>query len=67
MMLSFLLGDLYLNEEQDGTYLVTMQGQELFVYPVEKKALAKFNELWRELEPHFPARMINTRGKASGA
>ena len=58
MKLSFLPGDLNLNKEQDGTYLVTMQGQELLRTRTEKKALAKFNALRRELESQFPAREL---------
>jgi hypothetical protein len=58
MKLSFLPGDLHLHKEQDGTYLVTMQGQELLRTRVEKKALAKFNKLRRDLESHFPARVL---------
>lgn len=63
MKLSFLPGDLHLNKEQDGTYLVSMQGQELLRTRVEKKALAKFNELRRELESRFPARVLTPEEK----
>lgn len=63
MKLSFLPGDLHLNKVQDGTYLVTMQGQELLRTRVEKKALAKFNELRRELESLFPARILTPEEK----
>jgi hypothetical protein len=63
MKLSFLPADLHLNKEQDGTYLVTMQGQELLRTRVEKKALAKFNELRRELESQFPARVLTPEEK----
>ena len=60
MKLSFLPGDLHLTKKQDGTYLVTMQGHEVLRTHVEKKALAKFNVLRRELE--LP-RIAPTRGK----
>src|SRR5215210_6044899 len=63
MKLSFLPGDLHLNKEQDGTYLVTMQGQELLRTRVEKKALAKFNKLRMELESNFPARILTAEEK----
>lgn len=56
MKLSFLPGNLHLTKEQDGTYLVTMQGQELLRTRTEKKALTKFNTLRRELEAQFPVR-----------
>ncbi len=58
MKLSFLPGDLHLNKERDGTYLVTMQGKELLRTRIEKKALAKFNELRKDLEIKFPAREL---------
>src|SRR5829696_143097 len=63
MKLSFLPGDLHLNKEQDGTYLVTMQGQELLSTRIEKKALAKFNALRTELETQFPARELTPEEK----
>ncbi len=40
-----------------------MQGQELLRTRVEKKALAKFNELRRELESRFPARVLTPEEK----
>jgi hypothetical protein len=63
MKLSFLPGDLHLTKEQDGTYLVAMQGQELLRTPVEKKAVTKFNALRRELELQFPARVLTPEEK----
>jgi len=61
MKLSFLPGDLHLNEEPDGTYLVTMQGQELLRTEIEKKALARFNAVRRNLESQFPARELTSQ------
>ena len=58
MKLSFLPGDLHLDQERDGTYLVTMRGQEVLRTKVEKKALVKFNVLRRALESQFPAREL---------
>jgi hypothetical protein len=58
MKLSFFPGDLHLSKGQDGTYLVTMQGQELLRTRIEKKALAKFHALRKELETQFPAREL---------
>jgi hypothetical protein len=63
MRLSFLPGDLHLNKEQDGSYLVTMQGQELLRTRVEKKAVTKFNALRRDLESQFPARVLTPEEK----
>ena len=63
MKLSFLPADLHLNKEQEGTYLVTMQGQELLRTRIEKKALARFNGLRKELEVQFPARELTSEEK----
>jgi hypothetical protein len=65
MKLSFLPGDLHLNQERDGTYLVIMRGHEVLRTKVEKKALAKFNALRRELESQFPARELTPEEKRS--
>jgi hypothetical protein len=58
MKLSFLPGNLHLTKEQDATYLVIMQGQELLRTRAERKALAKFNAVRKELESQFPAREL---------
>jgi hypothetical protein len=63
MKVSFLPGDLHLNKEQDGTYLVTMQGQELLRTRIEKRALAKFNAVRKDLEIQFPARELTPEQK----
>ena len=63
MKLSFLPGDLHLNQERDGTYLVIMQGHEVLRTRAEKKALAKFNALRRALELQFPARELTPEEK----
>ncbi len=63
MKLSFLPGDLHLNQERDGTYLVTMQGEELLRTRIEKKALVRFNAERKELETQFPARELTPEEK----
>ena len=63
MRLSFFPADLHLNKEQDGTYLVTMQGQELLRTRHEKKAIARFNGLRKELETQFPAHELTAEEK----
>jgi len=65
MKLSFLPGDLHLNQRRDGTYLVVMKGHEVLRTKGEKKALAKFNALRRELESQFPARELTPEEKQS--
>src|SRR5947209_2864100 len=54
MKLSFLPGDLYLNKEQDDSFVVTVQGEEVLRTRHEKKALAKYNDLRHRMESQFP-------------
>lgn len=63
MRLSFLPGDLHLTKERDGSYLVTMQGQELLRTRIEKKAITRFNAVRKELEMQFPARELTPEEK----
>jgi len=63
MKLSFLPGDLHLNQDREGTYLVTMEGHEVLRTKVEKKALTRFNTLRRELETQYPARELTPEEK----
>jgi hypothetical protein len=65
MKLSFLPGDLHLNQQRDGTCVVTLRGQEVLRTKVEKKALAKFNALRTELELRYPARELSPEEKAA--
>jgi len=51
--LSFLPADLHLSE-QDGEFVVSLQGKEIFRSTHSKKAVNKFNELKKELEDKFP-------------
>ena len=63
MKLSFLPGELYLSKEPDGSYVVTVQGEEVLRTTVERKALAKFNTLRREMETQFPAHELTPEQK----
>jgi ABC-type branched-subunit amino acid transport system ATPase component len=63
MKLSFLPGELYLSKEQDGSYVVTVQGEEVLRTTVEKRALARFNTLRREMESQFPAHELTHEQK----
>ena len=63
MKLSFLPGDLHLNREPNGSYVLTMQNAEILRTHIEKKAVAKFNVLRRELESQFPARELTPEEK----
>jgi hypothetical protein len=63
MKLSFLPADLHLNQERDGTYIITVRGEEVFRGRIEKKALSKFNVLRQEFEKQFPARKLTPEQK----
>ena len=63
MKLSFLPGDLHLNKEQDGSYVVSMQNVEILRTKVEKRAVTKFNVLRRELEDQYPTRELTPEEK----
>jgi hypothetical protein len=62
--LSFVPGDLHLNENEDGVFVVRMSGQEILSTKSQKAALAKFNALRKELEERFPAREPTPEEKA---
>lgn len=63
MKLTFFPGDLHLDQEPDGTYVVIMRSEILLRTHVEKKALTKFNVLRRELETQFPAHKLTPEEK----
>src|SRR5256885_14216670 len=54
MKLSFIPADLHLLEEE-GAFLTTLQGSEVFRSPNRKKALAKFNSIKGDLVEKFPS------------
>lgn len=58
MKLSFIPGELHLSDADDGQFVITVQGREIFRSPNRKKALAKFSTLRVELESKFPAHNI---------
>jgi uncharacterized protein YnzC (UPF0291/DUF896 family) len=63
MNLSFVPGGLNLTKTQHGNYVLTIQGEEIFTTRHEKKAIAKFNELRKEMESQYPARELTTEEK----
>ncbi len=65
MKLSFLPGDLHLTKENDGTYVVTEKGNELFRTRQEKKAITKFNSIRQQLEAQFPPHKLTLEEKAA--
>ena len=58
MKLSFIPADLHLSDSEDGQFVVSIQGREVFRSPNRKKALAEFNALRKDLEARFPAHGI---------
>lgn len=64
MKLSFVPGELYLEKIQDGSYQLTMQGEEILRTTSEKKAIAQYNKLRREMEAQFPARELTPEEKS---
>ncbi len=64
MKLSFIPADLHLVTEQDGEFKVTLQGAEILRSRSSKKALSKFHELKKQLEPNFPTHDLSAEEKA---
>lgn len=54
MKLAFLPGDLRLGQLEDGSYRITISGQEVFYSRSRKSAVEKFNELRADMERQFP-------------
>ena len=54
MKFSFIPADLHLTEN-DGEFVITLQGNEVFRSPYSKKAAQRFNSLKEELEEKFPS------------
>lgn len=63
MNLSFLPGELHLIKQQDGTYVITVRGEEIFTTRAEKKAVSEFNRIRRQMESQFPARVLSPEEK----
>ena len=63
MRLSFLPGQLELNQQADGTFLVTVRGEAVVQTKNEKQALAKFNGIRKEMEAQFPPHELTIEEK----
>lgn len=63
MKLSFLPGALFLSRADDGTYLVTVEGQEILRTKSQRVAVAQFSKLRQEMEARFPARELTAEEK----
>lgn len=64
MNLSFLPGQLQLSKQDDGTYLITIRGEEVFKSTNEKKAIAKFNNIRKDMEAQFPPQPLSPEEKS---
>ena len=64
MNLSFPPGDLHLKNNEDGTLVVTIAGEQILATKSSRAAIAKFNALRRELEERFPACQATPEEKA---
>lgn len=63
MKLSFLPGALFLSRVDDGTYSVTVEGQEILRTKSQRTAVARFTALRQEMEARFPARELTSEEK----
>lgn len=63
MKLSFLPGALFLKRADDGTYSVTVEGQEILRTKSQRAAVARFTALRQEMEARFPARELTPEEK----
>ena len=63
MNLSFIPGDLHLNKNSEGVYVITLRGEEVFTGKIEKKAIAEYNKIRKEMEAQFPAREMTVEEK----
>lgn len=57
MKLSFFPGKLYLSQEESA-FVVTVNSTEILRTRSQSRAVAKFNELRREMEERFPRREL---------
>ena len=65
MKMSFLPGQLYLDQSDDGIYRITISAYEVFSSRSSRAAIAKFNEIRAETEAKFPARDLTPDEKAA--
>lgn len=63
MKMAFLPGKLLLDQLDNNTYVVTLQGKEILHSRSKKAAVAKFNELRAQLIKQFPTRDLTDEDK----
>jgi len=64
MKLTFFPGDLHLTSSGDGSYLVTVHGQEILRTRSKHRAVQKFNEVRLGMEKVFPSMEPTAEEKA---
>lgn len=64
MKLSFFPGDLHLSQQEDGLFIVFLNGIEVLRTKSQKVAVSRFNDLRRHVESSFPARNLTDEEKA---
>jgi hypothetical protein len=62
--LSFLPGDLHLTTGPGGNYLVSLKGEVVCESPSQRRAIAAFNKIRKDLEAKFPPRPLSDREKS---
>jgi len=63
MKMAFLPGQLFLEQLDNSTYVVTLQGQEIVRSHSKKAALDKFHQLRQQLEGQFPSKPVSQEEK----
>ena len=63
MKLSFLPGALYLESADDGSFWLTLDGEEVLRTNSQRTAVTKFNQLRHEMEKRFPQRQPSDEEK----
>ena len=64
MKLSFLPGQLFLDHAENGGFRVIVAGQEILHTKSQARAVAKFNEIRKQMEEHFPPTELSQADKA---
>lgn len=65
MNLSFIPGQLRLDKQPSGEYVITIEGEEVFRGRQEKKAVARFNAIRAQMEKQFPAHELSKEEKTA--
>ncbi len=63
MNLSFIPGALQLTKNKDGTYVISIQDDVVSSTKNQKKALATFNNIRKEMELQYPAHELSREEK----